>query len=131
MSDSDTDLDPYFVQLAVSLQAAAIQHMGKVASPISGKVERNMELARNSIDTLSMLKSKMQGNLTKDEKDFIDHLLYGLRLNYVDEIKKKDEDRTEEQPSEGDDSSPPAKEGAEARQTTADDSSGPETGQAR
>ncbi len=88
MTDEAEKINPYFFQLVVSLQAGAIQQMGKIASPISGKVERNLEMARQTIDMIDMLKTKMQGNLTPEEDKFIGHILYELRLNYVDELKK-------------------------------------------
>ncbi|HWR81909.1 MAG TPA: DUF1844 domain-containing protein [Candidatus Deferrimicrobium sp.] len=80
--------DPHFFQLVLSLQTAAMHHMGKIASPITGQVERNLEMARYSIDMLDMLKRKMSGNLSKEEETFLGHVLYELRLNYVDEANK-------------------------------------------
>ncbi len=88
MANSYEKIDPYFFQLVVSLQAGAMQQMGKIASPITGKVERNLDMAKNSIDLIGMLQTKTAGNLTQDEKKLIDHVLYELRLNYVDEAKK-------------------------------------------
>ncbi|MEW5994167.1 MAG: DUF1844 domain-containing protein [Candidatus Zixiibacteriota bacterium] len=101
MTETAKNVDPHFLQLVVSLQAGAMQHMGKIASPISGKIERNLDIARNTIDMLTMLHSKMEGNLTEDEKYYLDHVLYELRLNYVDEVKK-DETKTasDESPKE-------------------------------
>jgi len=69
-------------------QAGAWQHLGKVASPISGKVERDLRMAQHSIDLLAMLESKTKGNLNPEETHLLQHVLYELRLNYVDERKK-------------------------------------------
>lgn len=104
MNQSDDKLDQYFFQLVISLQGGAMQQMGKIASPITGKVERNLDLAKSSIDMLGMVKDKTEGNLTDEEKTLIEHALYELRLNYVDELKKPAEPAAESK-SESDTSS--------------------------
>lgn len=90
MNETADKHDIQFYQLVLSLQAAAMQQMGKIASPLSGKVERDLEQARFSIDMLSMIQRKTEGNLTEEEKKLIDHIVYELRLNFVDESKKGD-----------------------------------------
>ena len=82
--------DLHFYQLVISLHAAGMQQMGKVASPLTGKVERDLAMAQSSIDMLAMIQRKSQGNLNEDEKKLLDHALYELRINYVDEVKKGD-----------------------------------------
>ena len=77
-----------FLQLVVSFQTAAWQQMGKIASFITGKVERDLEMAKNSIDMLGMLEEKTRGNLSEQEKKFIEHTLYELRMNYLEELNK-------------------------------------------
>jgi len=91
MEDTHNKIDANFFQLVLSLQMAAMQQMGKITSPISGKVERNLMQAKASIDMLNMLSEKTKNNLTKEEKDLLDRILYELRMNYVDESKKPDE----------------------------------------
>ena len=88
MSDTQDDIDVMFYQLVLSIQASVMQHLGKVMSPISGKIERNLEAARYSIDMLEMIERKTGGNLSAEEKHLVDHFLYELRLNYVEEVKK-------------------------------------------
>jgi len=89
MSNDQPKYDPLLLQLVLSLQTGAMQQMGKIVSPVSGKIERDLELARATIDIIAMLESKMKGNLTEDEAKLIGHVLYELRLNYVDESKKE------------------------------------------
>ncbi len=102
MSDSANQPNPHFMQLVMSFQAAAWQQLGKVASPFSGKVERDLAMAKNTIDMLGMIQEKTQGNLTDDEKNMLEHALYELRLNYVDESKKGDSQPKEEEADSGD-----------------------------
>ncbi|UCE67191.1 MAG: DUF1844 domain-containing protein [Candidatus Zixiibacteriota bacterium] len=103
-------LGSHFVQLVLSFHAAAWQQMGKVASVITGKVERDLNMAKHSIDMLGMLEEKTKGNLTEDEEKYLKHTLYELRMNYLDEMKKgpdkskKEEESAEKKPDEGKDS---------------------------
>jgi hypothetical protein len=77
------------VQLILMLQTAALQQMGKLKNPLTDKVEQDLQQAQLSIDMLEMLHSKMKGNLTEEEERLLSSVLRDLKLNYVDEISKK------------------------------------------
>jgi len=77
-----------FTQLVLSFQAAAWQQLGKVPSVITGKIERSIEMAKHSIDMLGMLEEKTKGNLNEDEQKFLRHVLYELRMNFLEEQNK-------------------------------------------
>jgi len=77
-----------FTQLIMSFHAAAWQQMGKITDPFTGKIERNLELAKNSIDILGMLEEKTKGNLIEHETKFLQQILTQLRMNYVEESSK-------------------------------------------
>jgi len=85
-----------FVSLVMMFKSAAMQQLGKVISPLTGKVERDLAQARFSIDTIAMLKDKTAGNLSKDLDKLLDSVLLELRMNYVEEAKRGDH------PPEGD-----------------------------
>ena len=85
---SSDPFDMPFYQLVLSLQGAAVQQMGKVASPIDGQINRDLVMAKGTIDILEMINRKTQGNLTPDEKKLLDHVLFELRMNFVDEQNK-------------------------------------------
>lgn len=91
MTEPTATIDANFFQLVLSLQAGAMQQMGKVANPITGKVERDLRVAKATIDLVAMLEAKTKGNLNKEEARLLSHVLYELRLNYVDESKKPDQ----------------------------------------
>jgi hypothetical protein len=93
------DVGLLFTQLVLSFQAAAWQQMGKVPSVITGKVERNLEMARHSIDMLGMLEEKTKGNLAENEARYLKHVLFELRMNFLEETKKGP-DKKEEAPVE-------------------------------
>ncbi|OPX25881.1 MAG: hypothetical protein B1H02_00315 [Candidatus Latescibacteria bacterium 4484_107] len=84
-----------FMQVIMMFQGAAMQQMGKLANPVSGKVERDLDQAKMSIDILGMLKEKTKGNVSDNEAKFLDHVLYELRINYVDEVNKAKREKTE------------------------------------
>ena len=108
MEEPNKKLDANFFQLILSLQMAGMQQMGKIASPITGKVERNLVQAKASIDMLDMLSEKTKNNLSEDEKELLDRILFELRMNYVDESKKPDEKPAESEKDE--DTQPPSTE---------------------
>jgi len=64
--------------------------MGKIINPASGKIDRNLEQAQESIEMLIMLRDRMKGNLGSEQQKLIDSVLTELRLNFVDE-KNKDQ----------------------------------------
>jgi hypothetical protein len=76
---------PDFAALLISLGHSALYHLGLVADPQSGKKgERNLALARETIDLVEMLGDKTRGNLTADEAKLLQDLLYDLRMRYVE-----------------------------------------------
>jgi len=88
-------LNMYFMSLVLSLSQAAMQQMGKITNPLTGKIERNLEQAKVTIDMLEMLKEKTIGNLVKEEERLISDTLATLQLNYVDEVKKGEKGQEE------------------------------------
>ena len=77
-----------FLQLVLGLQQSAMIALGKLMNPLTRKVEANLEAARDTIDTLAALETRMRGNLEPDEARVLRQALAELRLNYVDEVKK-------------------------------------------
>ena len=91
MTESATDKGreaALFLQLVLGLQQAAMVALGKLMNPMSGKIERNLEGARNTIDTLAAIEARTRGNLESDEQRVLLQVLTDLRMNYVDEVKK-------------------------------------------
>ena len=60
-----------FQGLVFSLAAGAMQQMGKTVSPVTGKIEKDLEHAQMSIDMLDMLEAKTRGNLTDNESKLL------------------------------------------------------------
>ena len=84
--------DQLFIHLVNTFVQSAWISLGKVKNPVSDELERNVEQASYYIDLLDMLQTKMKGNLSEWEEQYILHSLSELKLNYIDEKKKKTEE---------------------------------------
>ena len=107
--DREAVNDFHFLSLIAAHQQAGLQQLGKIANPVTGKIERNLEGARYAIEVLESLEKKTRGNLSDEEDRVLQESLSMLRLNYVDESRKGE--------PAGEDDSAPAVEGGEAEET--------------
>lgn len=79
-----------FVAFVLSLTHTAAVHFGDVPDPVSGAGgQPNLPAAQQMIDILALLEEKTRGNLTADERQLLDQVLFELRLRYV-EARKQD-----------------------------------------
>jgi len=81
--------DQLFLQLLYLMHHTAMQELGKIASPVTGKVERDLEKAQQAIDMLEMLKEKTKGNLSEELEKTQEMMLSELRRNFLDESNKQ------------------------------------------
>jgi hypothetical protein len=78
-----------FLGFILSLAHTAAVHFGDVPDPVSGQtIPANLPAAQQMIDILSLLEEKTRGNLTAEERQFLDQVLYELRLRYVEATKE-------------------------------------------
>ncbi len=97
--------DQLFIHLVNTFVQSAWISLGKVKNPVSDTLERNLEQATYYIDLLDMLQTKMKGNLSEWEEQYIIHSLSELKLNFIDEQKKgSEEPEGSEDAAQGDDS---------------------------
>ncbi len=87
-----------FENFIFGLYNTTLFHLG-FRDPESGKIIRNLPLARHSIDTLGMIQEKTKGNLSAPEGNLLDNLLYELRMNYLRTAKQVEEE-TKKTPEE-------------------------------
>jgi hypothetical protein len=74
-----------FSTFLLSLSTTGLFQLGLVPDPETGEtIEPDREGARQTIDTLEMLRDKTRGNLGDEETKLLDSLLYELRLRYVE-----------------------------------------------
>ena len=84
--------DQLFIHLVNTFVQSAWISLGKVKNPVTDKLDRNIEQATYYIDLLDMLQTKMKGNLSEWEEQYIIHSLSELKLNFIDEQKKGSEE---------------------------------------
>jgi len=73
-----------FTAFVVSLASTAAIHFGDMPDPLSGeRSEPNLQGAAQMIDILSLLELKTRGNLTAEERQVLEQVLYELRLRFV------------------------------------------------
>ncbi|MCU0614915.1 MAG: DUF1844 domain-containing protein [Desulfobacterales bacterium] len=75
-----------FQTFILSLNSSVLVQLGIIEDPMTGITEKNLSLAKQTIDILGMLDEKTRGNLDKDEEMMLKNILYDLRMMYVREI---------------------------------------------
>ena len=67
-----------FASLVLSLNTSALYHMGELPHPETGRKIVDRELAKHTIDTLTLLAEKTGGNLDPNELELLTRILYEL-----------------------------------------------------
>jgi hypothetical protein len=76
-----------FHTFVLSLGSSALLHLGEIENPNDGVSQKDLPLAKHTIDILVMLEEKTKGNLSTAEERLMESLLYDLRLRYVEAMK--------------------------------------------
>ena len=73
-----------FPSFIMSLSTSVFIHLGEIPDPTTNEKTINLPLAKQTIDLISMLKEKTEGNRSKDEDKLMDELLYNLRMKFLE-----------------------------------------------
>jgi len=74
-----------FTAFVLSLASTAAIHFGDLPDPESGQRSApNLEGATQMIEILALLDLKTRGNLTAEERQVLEQVLYELRLRFVE-----------------------------------------------
>ena len=76
--------DLSFVAFVVSLASSAAIHFGDLPDPSGTRSEPNLEGAAQMIDILVLLEEKTRGNLSLEERQVLEQVLYELRMRFVE-----------------------------------------------
>jgi hypothetical protein len=76
-----------FSAFVYSLSTSALVHLGEIPEPLTQKMDKNLPLAKQTIDILGILQEKTKGNLTQEEDNLLNSFLYDLRMRYVKAMK--------------------------------------------
>lgn len=79
------NMEASFSTLVMSIGSSAAMSLGLAPNPMTGKTEKDLKMAKFNIDLLEVLKQKTNNNLSKEEADFLNHLLHDLKLKFVHE----------------------------------------------
>lgn len=74
-----------FFITTVALQASIF--LGVVENPVTHKKEEDLSQAKFIIDTLGVIRDKTKGNLTQEEANLLENVLYELRMQYITKTK--------------------------------------------
>ncbi len=73
-----------FTAFVISLASTAAIHFGDLPDPVSGQPgELNLDGASQIIEILALLEQKTRGNLTAEERQVLEQVLYELRMRFV------------------------------------------------
>jgi hypothetical protein len=75
-----------FYDLVAMLAEPVPIYLGDMDLP-DGQSAENLEMAGLHIDLLEVLRQKTAGNLSAEEKDFLEDLLYRVRVRYVQKTR--------------------------------------------
>lgn len=84
-----TKHDHILIGLVAQYQTLAMVHLGKIQSPVTGELDRDLDQARAMIDILEMLKAKCRSGSPAELVRMMDGAVMDLQLNFLDEMKKE------------------------------------------
>jgi Domain of unknown function (DUF1844) len=86
---SDTEVPQVsFIAFIFSLASNAAVHFGDLPDPVTNeKQPPDLAAAAQIIDLLAMLEEKTRGNLTAEERQLLEQLLFELRMRHVEAAK--------------------------------------------
>jgi hypothetical protein len=73
-----------FTAFVLSLASTAAIHFGDLMDPSGIQSDPNLEAASQMIEILALLDQKTRGNLTAEERQLLEQVLYELRMRYVE-----------------------------------------------
>ena len=77
-----------FVGFVLSLAHTAAFHFGDVPDPVSGQAGQvNLAAAQQIIEILALMQEKTKGNLTAEERQLLEQIVYELQMRYVEATK--------------------------------------------
>ena len=77
-----------FAGFVISLAHTTAVHLGDLADPVSGSPgEPKLDAAFQMIEILGLLEEKTRGNLSAEERQLLDQVLYELRMRFI-EVQK-------------------------------------------
>jgi len=74
-----------FTGFVLSLASTAAIHFGDIPDPVTGTIAPpNLDGASQMIEILALMEEKTRGNLTAEERQVLEQVLFELRMRYVE-----------------------------------------------
>ena len=73
-----------FTAFVLSLATTAAFHFGDLPDSSGARGEPNLEGAAQMIEILALLDQKTRGNLTVEERQVLEQVLYELRMRFIE-----------------------------------------------
>jgi hypothetical protein len=73
-----------FTAFVLSLASTAAIHFGDIPDPTGTRSDVNLEGAAQMIEILALLDKKTRGNLTAEERQVLEQVLFELRMRFVE-----------------------------------------------
>jgi hypothetical protein len=88
--ESDTQVQDFgFSSLILMFRTSGLIGLGEIPDPLAEEARKDLTQVKHSIFLLEVLKEKTKGNLTSNEEEILDAVLYELRTKYLQEIKDR------------------------------------------
>jgi hypothetical protein len=72
-----------FPSYILSYYTQGLVLLGEVPNPYTNQKEEDVDGARHTVEILSMLQEKTKGNLSKEEEQLLEGVLYELRMKFM------------------------------------------------
>jgi len=79
--------EPDFSMFVSGMSMQALMHLGELENPVTKEKNKDIIQAKYIIDILGMLEEKTKNNLSEQEAKLLEHMLYDLRIRYVEASK--------------------------------------------
>ncbi len=82
-TQAEKDMLPLdFPTFILSLSTSALINLGVLENPVTKTMEKEPQIAKQTIDLIDLLRQKTRNNLTEEEERLMDNVLHELRLLY-------------------------------------------------
>jgi hypothetical protein len=75
-----------FIPFVLSLYTSILASLGELPDTSGIKVEKNVAQAKELIDIIKMLSNKTKGNLSEDEQNVIEEVIYQSEMIYIKNV---------------------------------------------
>ena len=78
-----------FPTFIISLSTQVLMQLGEIPNPLTGQIEKEVKIAKQTIDIINLLRDKTRGNLDPEEDKLMEEILFELRMKYVEAVRNK------------------------------------------